>query len=433
MVAKIGKGANMLGALIYNQQKVDKENGQILFTQRIAETVNGKYSASQLYRSFEFYLTANHKVEKPVLHISLNPDPKDKVNDEQFISIAQQYMTEMGYGQQPFVVFKHTDTERTHIHIVSTCVTLDGKKISDKFDHPRSMEICRTIEKKYNLIAATEQSLSQNEKIFSLVDYKKGDIKSQLAAVVRYLPKHYRFQSLGEYNTLLSLFNITAEEVKGELQGKAKQGLVYFALNENKEKVSNPFKASLFGKDAGYLKLQSHFEQNQEVLKKEKTKTILIDSIDVAMHTAEGEKGFKQQLLEQGINTVVRRNLDGRIYGITFIDHNSKIVWNGSRLGKNFSANVFNEWWSNNQKPQFKNTEPVKTSLKTQSGDQNIVEKAHPIFDFLDKNEPVFSHDETSFMESFGGLLPEVLGDDFEELNFENQIKKKKRKRGSQK
>ncbi|MDN5424187.1 MAG: relaxase/mobilization nuclease domain-containing protein, partial [Chryseobacterium sp.] len=368
MVAKIGKGANMLGALIYNQQKVDKENGQILFTQRIAETVNGKYSASQLYRSFEFYLTANHKVEKPVLHISLNPDPKDKVNDEQFISIAQQYMTEMGYGQQPFVVFKHTDTERTHIHIVSTCVTLDGKKISDKFDHPRSMEICRTIEKKYNLIAATEQSLSQNEKIFSLVDYKKGDIKSQLAAVVRYLPKHYRFQSLGEYNTLLSLFNITSEEVKGELQGKAKQGLVYFALNENKEKVSNPFKASLFGKDAGYLKLQSHFEQNQEVLKKEKTKTILIDSIDVAMHTAEGEKGFKQQLLEQGINTVVRRNLDGRIYGITFIDHNSKIVWNGSRLGKNFSANVFNEWWSNNQKPQFKNTEPVKTSLKTQSG-----------------------------------------------------------------
>ncbi|MBT2559803.1 relaxase/mobilization nuclease domain-containing protein [Pedobacter sp. ISL-68] len=423
MIAKIGKGANLFGALNYNQQKVDKENGQILFIQKIAETLNGQYSVSQLHHSFEFYLSANQKVEKPVLHISLNPDPKDLVSDEAFVSIAQDYMKDMGYGDQPYVVFKHTDTERTHIHIVSTCVKLDGKKISDKFDHPRSMEICRELEKKYNLLTATEQTYSTNEKTFNSVDYKKGDIKSQLAAVVRYLPKHYRFQSIGEYNALLSLFNITAEEVKGELQGKPKQGLVYFAINENGEKVSSPFKASLFGKGAGYFELQNHFEKSSELLKKEKTKHLLIGSIEVAMHTVSDEENFKQQLVGHGINTVVRKNAEGRIYGITFIDHNSKTVWNGSRLGKNLSANVFNQWWNNNQKPQININTNEKTISPLPSPELPIDEKLHNIFDFLDKEEP-------GFTEGLGGLLPQAQGDNFEEQLFENQIKRRKRKTG---
>lgn len=95
------------------------------------------------------------------------------------------------------------------------------------------------------------------EEIFKPVDHSTNDLKSQIAAVVRYLPRYYQYQSLGAYNALLSLFNITAEEVKGELHGQPRQGLVYFALNTNGEKASNPFKASLFGKQAGYVELQN--------------------------------------------------------------------------------------------------------------------------------------------------------------------------------
>lgn len=419
MIAKIGKGENLLGALSYNQLKVDKENGQILFTQKIAETLNGQYTAAYLYRSFEPYLVANNKTEKPVLHISLNPDPKDKLTDEQFISIAQEYMQQMGYGNQPFVVFKHTDIDRAHIHIVSTCVGINGKKISDKFDHPRSMEISRALEKKYNLIPATEQSRSMDNRIFKPIDYKERNIKSQIASVVRHLPTYYRFQSLGEYNALLFLFNITAEEVKGELHGIQKQGIIYSALNENGEKTGNPFKASLFGKSAGHLMLQEHFEKSKESLKKEPAKVLLKNIIEVALHTAAYETGFKKQLQEQGINTVVRRNEMGRVYGITFIDHNSKTVWNGSRLGKELSAHVFNEWWNHDQKPEIKTTASEKL---TQPKDVNTDEKLHPLFEFLDKNEP-------GFIEALGGLLPEVHGEDYEKLAFEYQMKKKKKKK----
>lgn len=425
MIANIGRGENLFGALSYNQLKVEKEKGQILYTNKIVETVSGQYTTAQLARSFEPYLVANNKTEKPILHISLNPNPKDQVSDEKFRAIAQDYMEQMGYGNQPFVVFKHNDIDRTHIHIVSVCVDEKGRKISDSFEKRRSVNISRALEMKHGLIPTTEKELSQNTKIFRPVDYKKVDIKSQIASVVRHLPKYYKFQSMGEYNSLLSLFNITAEEVKGELHGVQKQGLLYLVLNENGEKSSNPFKASLFGKSAGYVSLDEHFEKCKETLKKEPTKVLLKNSIEIAMHSATDETSFIKQLQEKGINTVVRRNSEGRVYGITFIDHNSKSVWNGSRLGKEFSANIFNDWWNNSNKPEVKTTWLEKPMVKpTISEDNHLDEKPHRLFDFLTESKI-----DSTFIEGFGGLLPADHEEDYEELAFENQMKRKKKRK----
>jgi len=428
MIAKIGRGANMMGALSYNQLKVEKENGQILATQRIMETPDGRYTVAQLHRSFEPYFMANKRTEKPVLHISLNPDPADKVNDAQFIKMAQEYMERMGYGEQPYIVFKHTDIERTHIHIVSTCVDRYGKKIPDKYEKLRSMEICRDLEQKYNLTPATEKQSTGNEQVFRPVDYRDGDVKSQIASVVRHLPKYYSYVSLGAYNALLSLFNIIAEEVKGELHGQPKNGLVYFALNEQEEKASNPFKASLFGKQAGLDGLQNQFAQAKEKMKADPTRAVLKSTIEVAMHTATDEADFKKQLMEQGINTVVRRNDEGRIYGMTFIDHESRTVWNGSALGKKLSANVFNDWWNEQAVGQRKEAE--KTNAQNQpstAGNSTAVEKeeAHALFNFLNKEQPT----DDLWIDGLGGLLPEAQGEDYEEQEFANRMKKKKKRK----
>lgn len=146
MIAKIGKGENLYGAISYNQKKIDSENGQVLLLNKIPETLDNTYSANYLHQCFEPYLSANIRTEKPVRHISLNPDPKDKVSDAQFMEMAQEYMERMGYGKQPYIVYKHTDTSRTHIHIVTICVGIDGKKIKDSYDHPQSMAICRDLE-----------------------------------------------------------------------------------------------------------------------------------------------------------------------------------------------------------------------------------------------------------------------------------------------
>ena len=89
MIAKIGRSGNLYGALAYNQLKVENENGQILFANKMIETANGHYSVAQLAQSFAPYLIANRNTEKHTLHISLNPDPNDKVSDDKFREMAE--------------------------------------------------------------------------------------------------------------------------------------------------------------------------------------------------------------------------------------------------------------------------------------------------------------------------------------------------------
>ena len=428
MIAKIGRGANIIGALSYNHLKVDQENGTILATHRIRETVNGQFTVNQLYSSFEPYLYANKRTEKPVLHISLNPNPKDNVSDEDFKKIAKEYMELMGYGDQPYVVFKHTDIERTHIHIVSTCVDRYGKKLPDSYEKLRSMEACRSLEQQFQLQPATAKNRNPKEAIFKPVDYKEANVKSQIASVVRHMPKYYQYQSLGACNALLSLFKITAEEVKGELNGIPKQGLVYVALNEMGQKATNPFKSSLFGKQAGMDSLQKHFEQSKEKMKTEPAKDILKKTIEVAIHTSSNETDFKKQLLEQGVNTVVRRNDQGRIYGMTFIDHESRTVWNGSQLGKNLSANIFNDCWK--ETTSQKTQETMKSSSFESKKETKIqTEKPHSLFDFVDRNQSTQPSTTFGLTESLSSLLPESQGEDYEEQTFANQMKKKAKRR----
>ncbi|BDU26312.1 conjugal transfer protein MobB [Flavobacterium sp. GSB-24] len=424
MIAKIGRSANLYGALAYNQLKVENEKGEILFGNKIIETSSGNYSIAQLAQSFTPYLIANRNTEKHTLHISLNPDPKDKVSDDRFMEMADAYMQEMGYGEQPYVVFKHTDIDRSHIHIVSVCVDEQGKKISDSYEKMRSMNVCRELERKYGLIPATDKEQKQIDKVFRPVDYKAGDVKSQIASVVRHLANYYQFQTLGEFNALLSLFNVGTEKVEGELQGKIRQGLLYISLNEKGERAGHPFKASVFGKNAGLPALELYYAKCKEALKNHPAKPTIKAAVTIALQSTSGEQAFKKQLGEQGINVVLRRNETGRIYGITFIDHNSKTLWNGSRLGKDFSANTFNDYWNNNIKPEIAEALELQSKMIKSKDADLLQEEPDHLFDFLNTAE---KH-EDGLIEVLGGLLPEAQGEDSEEQNFANRMKKKRKR-----
>ncbi len=200
---------------------------------------------------------------------------------------------------------------------------------------------------------------------------------------------------------------------------------MYIPLNEKGERAGHPFKASLFGKDAVLPALELHFAKCKTDLKDSPTKQTLQSAVTIALKSTTDELGFKKQLAEQGINVVVRRNDTGRIYGITFIDHNSKAVWNGSRLATELSANTFNDYWNNNIKPEIK--EPIVQQPKiSTSNDADIPqEKPHHLFDFLNTSEK----QEDGLIEALGGLLPEAQGEDYEEQDFANKMKRKLKKK----
>lgn len=420
MVAKIGRGKSLFGALSYNMNKVKNNTATVLAGQKIIKSPHGTFTITQISNSFQAYLAANRKTEKPVVHISRNPDPDDRVNNNDYKAIAKDYMEKMGYGKQPFIIFKHNDIERSHIHIVTVCVDEDGRKISDAFEERKSMAACRELERKYDLKSAVEKKRNQSELIFKPVNYKAGDIKSQMTAVIRYLPEYYQYTTLGTYNALLSLFNITAEEVKGQYNGEARQGLVYFALNEKGEKASNPFKVSLFGKGAGYNELQSHFDKSKAQLQNSPNRSTLKTTIEKAIMASKNETEFKNGLREAGINTVVRRTAYNRIYGITFIDHQSRSVWNGSQLAKSLSAGTFNDWWNNGNKPEIH----LQNESNPKSLNTNPAIEHNTSFQ-SEKINPNLSDAANAISEIFGGLLPQAQGEDHEEEAFARQMKKK--------
>lgn len=412
MVAKIGHGTSLFGAIAYNKIKVDEEKGKVLFARNIIERGDGTYRMSDILYSFEPYLTANKRTEKPVIHISINPDPRDNVSDESFTEIARKYMDELGFGEQPYIVFKHTDIDRTHIHIVSVRVKIDGSSISDTYEKRRSMDICRTLEQKYNLTPIDKQ---KRKHILPLnkVDYSKGNVKRQVSNALRELTTSYHFQSFGEYRALLSLFNLTVDEVKGTYKGAPYNGLVYSTVNDKGEKIGNPYKASLFGKSVGYEALQRKINMDKALWRKDRiNRGRLKDEIHRTIFHSKNRKSFENKLLKKRISVVFRENKQGRIYGVTFIDHDTKNVFNGSRLGKDFSANIFQEWFVNGEKPSTVSTIPFKT-------EEDVIESNLFVSD-ENKTEP--GRDLLSM------FTIEAYGEDYEDELFKLKMRKRKKK-----
>ena len=345
MIAKISATENLGGALGYNFKKVEKGEASILLAAELYQNSDGNYTMEDVLADMEALMPKVCRTKKTVFHCSLNPHPDEKLSDETLTQIAKEYMEALGYGNQPYIVFKHSDIAREHIHIVSLRVDSRGQKINDKFEKRRSKKITDSLERKFGLIPSskvTDKAVAETPK----VDIGKGNIKEQVANVARMVLKHYRFCSLGELNAILSKYNLAVEEVKTEFRGKKYDGLVYVPTDDKGGKISTPINASDIGRGVGYTAVQNRIQKSKQTVKP----LILTvrNKVLQAMRTSpQTEKDLRSRLEEQGLRVVIRKNDNGRIYGITFIDDEQGVALNGSRLGKGYVANVFNGYFSN--------------------------------------------------------------------------------------
>lgn len=351
MVAKINRGVSLYGALDYNWQKVDDRTARIISGNgMITDSANcPDMNMQNAIYGFRKYLLANKNTDKPILHISLNPSLDDNLSEKQLAMLADEYMRKMGYGSQPYIVFLHEDIERRHIHIVSTCVNERGEKIDDSYEWNRSMRACRELERKFGLQQVADKRRELLEPYLKKADYRDGDVKRQIGNIFKSVFSSYRFQSFGEYSALLSCFNIEAKQVKGEHDGAPYNGIVYAITDDSGRPVSVPVKSSLIGKRFGYEGIQKRIGYNARDYKAKKWQSKIANDVTFAKHGCRGDRDtFVSILALRGIDVVFRENDDGRIYGATFIDHRNKEVYNGSRLGKEFSANAFENLFNSN-------------------------------------------------------------------------------------
>ena len=405
MVAKINYGSSLFGALAYNGEKVNEGVAKILETNKVFSPADGTHDISACMQDFMAYMPSHVLTKKPVIHISLNPHPDDSLTDEQFSAIAWEYIEKMGYANQPFIVYKHEDIDRHHLHIVTLAVDERGKKINDGNNFYISTRILKELEQKYGLIPA---QMRKEKEVFRLQKVCYGDgenLKKQLVSVIRPAAKFYHCPSFKEYRALLSTYNICVEEVKGEIRGKTYMGLLYFATNDKGNKVGKVFKSSLFGKSVGYEALQNRFKASKEKLKEKhlapKTKAIVAG----ALRRSATREDFRGNLHHRGIDVIFRENEEGRLYGVTFIDHNNGCVVNGSRLGKELSANAVAEWFD---RPHPELSAPIQQRGKGSISQTQISDGDSVLGGLLD-------------------LPMEAHGTDWEEEQFRRRMQRKKK------
>lgn len=345
MIAKISSTENLGGALGYNFKKVERGEASVLLATELYQDREGRYKMEDVLADMEALIPKKCRTKKTVFHCSLNPHPDEKLSDEALMQIAKEYMEALGYGKQPYIVFKHNDIAREHIHIVSLRVDSEGKKINDRFEKRRSKQITDALERKYNLIPSSK--ISGKVEIETLkVDIGKGNIKEQVARVLRMVLKHYKFCSLGELNAVLSAYNLAVEEVKTEFRGRKYDGLVYVPTDDKGNKAGTPIHASDIGRGVGYTAVQNRMQKSKQVIKP-LIPAVRRKVLEVMRTAPDTEEKLRKRLEEQDLRAVIRKNESGRMYGITFIDDKEGIALNGSRLGKGYAANVFNTYFSN--------------------------------------------------------------------------------------
>jgi hypothetical protein len=340
MVAKIKSGKSLIGALNYNEYKVKQDKASLIEAAGYYKDCCDLNFYDKLLRLTDL-AGRNERTKTNTVHISLNFANGENLSDETLSAIVKDYMKGIGFENQPYLVYRHTDAGHPHIHIVTTNIKKDGERISLHYlGQNQSEKIRKAIEIKYKLTKAEEQQKQKpNLKTdISAAEYGKSETKRVITNILGYTLRAYKFTSITELNAVLQQYNIQADRGSKESRMYAKAGLVYWVLDNKGNKVGVPIKASsIYGKPM--LKtLEEKFRLN-EMLRKP-LKAGLIQAIDDVLAKPQSKNSFQKSLREKGIQVLFRQNGDGRIYGVTFIDQKSKAVFNGSDLGKAYSANL---------------------------------------------------------------------------------------------
>ena len=461
MVAKISLGNSLYGSLVYNGEKINKEHGRVLDTNKVYNDGSGKINIHRVFEDFKRWMPQSTKAEKTMMHISLNSHPDDRLSEAQYIQIAHEYMEKMGFADMPYVVVKHEDIDRHHIHIVALRVRPDGSAIDSRNNYYRSKEITREIERKYGLHTAERQKITPDMPIRKIDP--NGDIKRQVANTVKMVGMRYKFQTLGEYNAILSLYNIRCEEADGRVNGREYHGLVYFATDDEGKTIASPFKASRLGKFAGREAINQRYERSKERIDVKPMKK----KVSRIMSQSSCKEDFIARLKAENIDLILRYTDEGRIYGATYIDHDSMTVLNGSRLGRSFSANALENWFNNpventiaSPQPDIQpdaqpdaqpdNSTPDNNHQQTQSGNSQSgnsqssgpqssggssssqsTGQTQSTGTNVNQKQPQ-GYNDTSLFDGLGGLFSIGPGFDAQEEAFyrEMQRRKKKKRRG---
>jgi hypothetical protein len=326
-------------ALNYNEAKVKQGKAVCLQAVNYLQKPH-EMNFYQKLESFRRLNELNERATTKTIHISLNFDPSEKLSDVRLTELANAYMEKIGFGEQPFLVYKHEDAGHPHIHIVSNTIRHNGSRINThNLGRNQSEKARKELEQLFGLVKAERHKQNTNPISSVKIEkalYGKQETKRAIANVVNAVFNGYRFASLPEYNAALRQFNVIADRGKEDGRIYKNGGLNYRILDGKGSSIGVPIKASSIYCQPTLKNLETKFLLNQSA--KEPYKQRLKGAIEAGLMNAPSMKAFVTNLEAQNIYTVLRQTSGGVVYGLTYVDNESKCVFNGSDLGKGYSA-----------------------------------------------------------------------------------------------
>ncbi|MBX2956177.1 MAG: relaxase/mobilization nuclease domain-containing protein [Cyclobacteriaceae bacterium] len=347
MVAKVNSGKNIQGILNYNENKVREGMAKCIHENLFGREVD-KLTFNTKLKGFENFINRNRRATTNAVHISLNFHASEKLSQDKLTEIASTYMDKIGFGNQPYLVYQHFDAAHPHIHIVTTNINSEGKRILlYNIGKNQSEKARKEIEQDYELIKASgrqqELNKTHSSDLNKRVEYGKAETKRSISNVVRFVVRAYRYTSIAELNAVLGQYNIMADRGSERSQMNKKNGLLYRLIDDKGKKVGVPIKASsIYGKPT-MMYLGKQFKLNEALRAPHKER--LKKCIDAAFNGKSSitRAAFEYRLRKERIRVLFRKNDEGRYYGITFVDNMTRVVFNGSDLGKAYSAKAITE------------------------------------------------------------------------------------------
>lgn len=323
-------------SLQYNERKVEEGKAVVVCSQ-------GLDNPEKPLETFERYERGSRRCEKMSFHMSINPSVTDGMSQEQIVSFAREMMEGLGYGNQPFIIYRHNDIGREHYHIVSVRVDKDGRKIPDHQEHRRCQELMKELAPKYGFTIGKGEKKEKKDKgpkdervDYPRFDPEKGDYMKQIEALVE-LAMKYHFTTGEQYKMLMKQFGVVVEEQ----MIRRKPMLVYYGVDP---KTGRKCTAPIPEKDLNVPameEIRKHIEDCKKE-KRDKEKQRVANLARIALKNGTSELHTRRILRKKNIGIVFSRTKEGKIFGVTFIDHQTRCVFKSSEL-KGITAGQFEE------------------------------------------------------------------------------------------
>ena len=364
----------MVGILKYNELKREADKASLLLVSGMlpgAEQLN----RFQLAKQFKSFTGLNTRTHTNAVHISLNFSPQDQLDEEKMKVLAQEYVDRIGFGKQPYLVYRHFDAGHPHVHIVTTNIDRRGKRIeTHNLGRGKSEEARKILEIRHGLIPAKNHEYIGPD-LKSLLKYGYGVLptKAGLSSVINHVLANYSFASLTEFNAVLGLFQVTAYRGEKDSLLYQNRGLVFNFLDAQGYRLGVPLKASSFYAKPTLDRLERRF--GRAVVRKIEMKAEIATRVEKILGKQQGKDSkpidaFAKDLLQKGIALRLVYNDSGRLYGVTYIDHRSGCVYKGSELGKGFTSNGLAKRFALlvEPKPALKVSNPLSANKEQQGG-----------------------------------------------------------------